>query len=487
MQWLFIAHRYLGMALGVLMAMWCLSGVVMIYVPYPELAESERLTALAPIDWTHCCTVPQARLADAEPVGRFSVEMLAGHPVLWLPRVPGPSQLIDLTDGRAIEHVSPVQATSVAAEYAQAHGYWDPPAYGDAIDYDQWTVSGSFDADRPLYRFRIDDTAQTELYVSSSSGRIVQATTARERLWNWLGAIPHWLYFAELRRNVAAWSRVVIYTSLAGCFLALIGIYIGVRQFLRRPAGRWSGYRGILLWHHVPGLIFGLFALTWVASGLISMNPWGFLEGGGARSERRVLLGESPSGAELRAALQALTRANTRPGTAPPERFVSVAPAPLLGHLYLIATGQRGDRRRLDAMGSDTPITPGELTHAARAIARGATFSGPELLPRGDTYYFSRPDETVPLPVYRVIVQDAERTRYYLDPVSGALVSKADRDARGYRWLHDAFHRIDFAPAVRARPLWDVLMLSLMTGVTAVSATGAYLGLRRLVGMPGDR
>jgi hypothetical protein len=42
-----------------------------------------------------------------------------------------------------------------------------------------------------------------------------------------------------------------------------------------------------------------------------------------------------------------------------------------------------------------------------------------------------------------------------VDPVAGVLVWKADRGAQGYRWLH----------------------------VTAVCATGAYLGLRRLVNL----
>jgi hypothetical protein len=85
----------------------------------------------------------------------------------------------------------------------------------------------------------------------------------------------------------------------------------------------------------------------------------------------------------------------------------------------------------------------------------------------------------VPLPIYRVVVNDTERTRYYLDPIAGALVWKADRAAKEYRWLHDALHRIDFASGVRARPLWDVLTLVLMTGVTVVATTGAYMGLRR--------
>ena len=159
--------------------------------------------------------------------------MLAGRPVLR-----SNLHLIDLMTGGAIDHVSEEQAATVAAGFA--NGTPNAPLSVSLIDYDQWTVSGEFNSDRPLYRFALGDKLQTEVYVSSTTGRAVQMTTGAERFWNWLGAVPHWLYFAELRRNSWLWSQVVIYTSLLGCFLAGIGIYIGVvrRPHCRRGDGR---------------------------------------------------------------------------------------------------------------------------------------------------------------------------------------------------------------------------------------------------------
>jgi hypothetical protein len=29
-------------------------------------------------------------------------------------------------------------------------------------------------------------------------------------------------------------------------------------------------------WHHITGLVFGVVTLAFVASGLVSMHPWGF-------------------------------------------------------------------------------------------------------------------------------------------------------------------------------------------------------------------
>jgi len=469
---LFLFHRYLGIAVGVLMAMWCVSGVVMLYVSYPALDESSRLSNLAAINWSACCKISAELLRDAEPVSVFRIEMLADRPVLYLGAAPESAGLIDLITGSAIHGVSPDQAATVAAAYAKAVPP-ETPRLTDAVDYDQWTVSGS-DADRPLYRFRLGDSARTELYVSSTTGQAVQITTGRERFWNWLGSVPHWLYFAELRRRVTLWSQVVIVTSLLGCFLAVTGLYIGVRQLLRQPAGRYSPYDGFNLWHHVAGLVFGVFTLTWVLSGLLSMNPWGLLEGAGAQPERARLRGPPVSGAQVRSALQALVRAH-------PSGIASIQNAPLGGQLYFLASAADGERWRLDATAAPVALNEANLTYIGAALVGTEPPQSPQLMRREDTYYFGHHREVVQLPAYRFVTRNGSGTRYYVDPVSGALIAKIDRGDQHYRWWHEGLHRMDFSAALRGRPQWDVLMLLLMSGVTTVCVTGAYLGYRRLV------
>jgi uncharacterized iron-regulated membrane protein len=464
-RWLVLAHRYLGIGLGPLMVMWCLSGVVMMYVHYPNLSEASRLAALPPIDWHRCCTAGEALQAD-RPVERLQIEMLAGHPVLRVTQAGAPARLIDLTDGQPVEHVTADQARSVALAYGPDPS---PPVGIDhdqpvGIDHDQWTVSGEFRRDRPLYRFDLDDPAGTQLYVSGSSGKAVQITTGPQRFWNWLGAIPHWLYFTRLRAHVALWSQVVIWTSLLGCFLAGTGLYLGVGQLRRTTDGRWSPYRGFMLWHHLPGIVFGFLVLTWVASSLISMNPWGFLDGEGGITAASRLRGPPPLGREITQALPALAAFT-------PADMVSIVTAPFDGTLSFIATASDGRRQRLDISGRALP-PPDMVNAAARLGGRQA-----ELLADGDSYYFDRPGEVAALPVYRVV---AGSVRYYLDPISGEVLRTMDADSRWYRWLHEGLHRLDFSPALRSRPIWDLMMLTLMLGVTAVCITGTLLGWRRL-------
>ncbi len=461
-----LLHRYLGIGVGVLMVMWCLSGVVMMYVSYPALAASARLKALEPIAWTGCCKIPEAQRLSLEPASGSTIEMLAGRPVLFLGASPD-ERPIDLLTGVWIERITALQATDTARRFtAGAHAR--PQVLG-LIDHDQWTVSGDFNSQRPLYRFALGDAAGTELYVSSISGRAVQITTARQRFWNWLGAVPHWLYFTELRRHAALWSQIVIYASLLGCFLVGIGIYLGVRRMAAQPAGRWSPYVGFNLWHHVAGLVFGLFTLTWVLSGLLSMNPWGWLEGAGAQAENSRIQGApGVPVARLAAALQSLADAHLL--------AVALEAVPLNGRLYFVGSSAGGEHRRLAADGAPAPLGPSELDFLSDALPGAA--APPELMTQEDNFYFSHHQERVTLPVYRTVLKSG--TRYYLDAVSGTLVAKFDAQARGYRWLHQGLHRLDFAATLRVRPRWDAFMLLLMAGVTAVCMTGAILGYRRV-------
>jgi hypothetical protein len=467
---LFLTHRYFGIAVGPLMVMWCLSGIVMMYVSYPDLAEDERVRHLAPIDWNGCCKLSDAALPDDTVITEAQIEMLADRPVLRLQSATE-SRLLDLRTGLAIGGVSPKEA----AEAAQSYSEGSPPAtprFLETVDHDQWTVSESFHADRPLYRFALNQG--TELYISSATGRAVQMTTTGERFWNWLGAIPHWLYFTELRERPTVWSNVVIATSLMGALLSALGLYIGVTQFIQAPEGGWSPYEGFKWWHHIAGLIFGLFVLTWITSGFLSMNPWGWLEGQGAQAELRRLRGnQNIVAADLKRGLAAFARLH------PPE-VAGIKMAPLAGHLYFVSSTRNGERGRFDDQAMPAPLDLGNLKYI-QTVVGGDDASAASLMTREDSYYFSHHRDLAPLPVYRMILRDG--THYYFDTVSGALIAKMDRGARGYRWLHLAPHRLDFSAALRGRPQWDGLMLVLLSGVTVLCATGTYLGYRRLVRM----
>lgn len=148
----------------------------------------------------------------------------------------------------------------------------------------------------------------------------------------------------------------MIWTPLAGCFLTATGIWAGIARIRRKRDGKiGSPYKGLWWWHHVFGLFFGLLTLTWVASGLFSMNPWGFLDNMAGLAERERLAGPM----HWRDVRQALSTIHDLPSGA-----VRVETAPLGGRAFLLISQYADSPVRLDATGNSSALTEPELRAA---------------------------------------------------------------------------------------------------------------------------
>lgn len=448
-RWLVLTHRYVGIAIGLLMMVWLLSGIVMLFARWPSVDEGRRIEALAPIPWAACCVFPDQRPETR--LDKASVEGVAGKPVLRLP-----DGVFDLTTGQPMAPLSADQASRVAAEFAARSGISGAPNTVEPLIRDQWTVTGYFNKHRPMWKVAFDDAAGSVVYVSAGSGKVVQMTDRKARVLNWLGAIPHWLYPAILRQDAKLWQQVVIWTSVVGTFLTLTGLYLGIATLGRTRSGRLSPYRGMMAWHHWTGLATGLLTLAWVFSGLMSMNPWGLLESGD--SEAPALVTGDVSYGDLTAAIGAVK------GIAAGQ----VRLAPLADRPFLIAGEQR-----LDATGRPAPLTPAEL---ATAATRAGALRDQQMIAREDAYYYGHHD-TVRLPAWRATLVNGDRL--YLDSRTGEVESFVDAPARGFRWWHLGLHRFDVIPGFDRGAGWATAMVILLLAATFGVGIGVWLGFRR--------
>ena len=466
-------HRWLGIALGVLLVVWFASGIVMMYARMPVLDPAERLSRLAPIDVAAVRIAPATVAAEAS---RLTLTTLDGRPVYRV-TAGGSPRTIFADTGEVLAPLTADHAMRVARAFAgvDAHLLRYDARLEDA---DQWTfgVRGQM----PLHRVAVDDAEGTRLYVSERGGEVVMKTTASGRRWGWLGAVPHWLYFTPFRRHSALWSYAIIWLSIAGTVMAIAGLAWGLwrlsplRQYRLKHAWQWTPYAGLMRWHHYAGLIFGVTTITWVFSGLLSMDPWDWSPGTAPTRAQRDAVSQGP----LHPAdvpLVSLQSALAAYGFATPREIDVVR---FRGHHFLrAAAGMVAIDAR--AQGPEEAFHADEMLGAARDAMPGVAIEGVFWMSEYDAYYYSRSGH-LSLPVLRVRYADPQHTWLYLDPRRGAIVRKEERLSRLNRWLYHGLHSLDFPFLYYRRPLWDLVVIALSLGGIVLGVTTMWAAYRRL-------
>ncbi len=293
---LIFVHRWLGVALSILFAMWFVSGIVMMYWGFPGVSERDRREREPVLDPSRIKVTPEEAYAslglDRSP-GQAQLTSFDGRPVYRFGAgagggrggrrgrggAGGGSTTVYADDGHVQSSVDDAMIDRAAAAWT---GHPLSDAKKESVqEVDQWTVGGQLRTLRPLYKYSFGDGQQ--VYVSARA-EIMQYTTSQSRFWAYLGAIPHWMYFTPLRKHQPEWSSFVIWTSGIGTISALLGIVIAV--WMLSPSKRYRNageptsipYRGWKRWHTIIGLVFGILAMTWAFSGLLSMGPFDFVE-----------------------------------------------------------------------------------------------------------------------------------------------------------------------------------------------------------------
>ena len=468
-RWLYIAHRWIGICSCLLFAIWFVSGLVMIYVPFPALTRQERLAGLEPIDWRRIDVQPAAALAAAGMAvpKAMALEMRDGAPVWRIDPWDGPQAITAARN--PLRPVDAAMARRVAQRFGRA-----PVRALERIEHDQWTVAGGFDRHRPLWKAELDDPAGTVLYISSTSGAVVLDTRRQERFWNWLGSVPHWIYPTVLRQDNAAWRQVVLWVSGPCIAAAVTGMWIGILRMRigrrRFRGGRITPYRGWMWWHHVAGLTGGLFLLAWIFSGWLSVDPGRLFASPGISRTAQI--------------------AYAGAGTAPPLAFGRLAQAAagakrlelrwIAGQPLVVIERAAMPATNLDAA-TLAPIRPSErmILKAAAKLVPGARILEVERLNAPDAYWYEV--GALPrLPILRVKYDDPARTWAHIDPATGAILGDLDCRRRTYRWLFDLLHKWDLNGLTLHRPVWDIFLWALSLLGLATSMSGIWIGWARM-------
>lgn len=488
-------HRILGTLLGILFLVWFLSGMVMIYHTFPRVRAEDRIGKMDPLSAENLPALQtlKERLPEHESIRRVTLNRFLGETVF---HIQTDRNSYDLPADSTVS-LAPVDGNRIA----RIASLWcdAPIATTDTLyQLDQWIPFGSLKKEFPIYKIRFADADRHELYLSSRTGNVLQFTDRHSRFWAWLGAIPHWVYFTTLRQDTQRWIDVVIWLSRIGCCMCLAGLYLGVRayRFARRNkkrslenASHTSPFPARSLfssftpyknpwhrWHHLSGLVFGLFVFTFAFSGLMSLadvpawisKPQLPIHGHTVMQEQapdpleypldyREAIAQYPCG------LRQIEWSNFR-------------------ELPLYTLFTRQGKRVIDASGL-TPrglfLTESTIRHTLEAIHGAGTPMHVTSLTEPDTYSISR-KRNAEYPIWKITLDNPDHSCYYIHPATGDTRYINDT-SRWKHWMYPALHSLDIKCLVDHPVLWNLALWSLLTGGTIVSFSGLWLGVRYIL------
>lgn len=475
---LIFIHRWLGVAVCPLFLLWFSSGIGMMYVEFPSISPADRLEHSPAIDRSTIALSPAdayATLGLAEPPVSARLNTFDGRPVYRF--IAGFSEHLVYADTGATQGAI---STELLHRIAAA---WTKQPTGAATvqlidEVDQWTIPmGVLD---PVALWKYSWPSGDEVYVSQSSGDVVQHTTTASRIAAYLGPIPHWLYFTPLRKHGREWSQLVVWSSGIGAIAALLGVGIGVwvyspsRRYLRSGVRASIPYRGPKRWHMALGLVCGITAATWAFSGMLSMDPF---SGPGGDTDR------GDAGLSVVRALAADDLELEKFSTKHPREALAQVGGLEVKELELASFA--GEPMYMATLGRETRVVPvrGEprveigrdlIVDIVTQAALPAGVADIRVIDQYDAYYLDR-RHRLPLPVIRARLNDADETRIYIDPRTAGVVGGYSSQEWTTRWAYRGLHSFDFPWLYANRPAWDVVVLTLMLGGMALCMTSLVL------------
>lgn len=483
-----LLHRYLGIALALLFVIWFASGFAIIYTGgMPELTENARLISLPGLDLERVSVSPNQaqQLARASSIPKLTTIM--NRPAYRFSESGGSVVFAD--DGTVLSGAM-ISSRQIIADFTGAKEEVIE-RIGRIEEVDQWTIP--LRSELPLEKFRVNDGSGTEVYVSPRWGQVLLVTDSRDRFLAWIGAIPHWLYFVDLRRNTALWTEVVVWLSSLGTILVSLGIVLIFIQLRRTRPFSFSGaipYKGIMRWHFLTGLFFGLITLTWVFSGLLSMDPYPWTRARGLAFDQSIMHGGEVNLERFDTISLQLTGQELS-GIVNSSQIKEIEFKRIQGEYFFYLTipsseSSWGFTKTLVNLNNlqaknDLFSTSFILQQLAQNLKHEILAS--EVLQEYDNYYYSRPSSnspSAPLPVLRIDFDDADRSSIYVNLNTGELAGQTNRMRRIERWLYNGFHSLDFQFWYGSRPLWDIGIILLLSGGLLLALIGAYIGIKRL-------
>ena len=468
-------HSVTGTVIAVFFFMWFFTGLVLIYHPYPRLDEkmknhySENIQADS--------LRPMAYYTDSllrDTVKEVKLTQMLGQPRIKITTASGSTTFCaDTTEKK--KKVKFKDAERIAARWIEGK-----PAQVDTLhEREQWILYERYEKAMPIYKLTYDDKDRHELFISGKTGEVQQLTTRSERVWAWLGAIPHKFYYPCIRKDLDIWKTVITTGGIICLLAALSGLLRGIsvqwkvsrkRRKMVNPFKKPS-YK----WHHLFGLIFGIFIVCWGISGSLAMQKvpkWLVTY----EKDYSMYAPDIWEGDSLPLAAYKLDYRKV------------IAAYPDVKRIEWHVIGGKpvytvmSDSNEVFVDASDTVAQPLHVSakavkDAMQRIYGKETPVRVELINEYDQYYMPSYDNRPALPVYKATVSDSDGSVYYIG-TDNDFCRYFNNNKKVRKWLFGAMHYLNINGIVSNPPLWHCCIWILCVGGMIVSFTGIILGIR---------
>lgn len=465
-------HRVLGAVLSLLFLMWFVTGLVLIYHPFPSVTDEDRYqhmevieSELLPID-SMLKNIPVE-----EKIKSLTLNQRQEQPVFTI-KTDKKEYLIS-ANGFIIE---PKDLTfdavrSIAVKWCQA-----PIIKVDTLhDLEQWIMYSKYEKELPIYKFYFDDKEKTQLYISSRTAVVQQKTTVHERFWSWVGFIPHKFYIVPLRKHTQIWINTIWICGVLGLLMCFGGIYVGIDAYIRRfkRKGKFeSPYRKPWYWwHHVLGIIFGIFLITWTFSGMMSLKkvPQWVVKTHQEYKVSKLIKGKRPSIDKYVLDYRVLQQVYPDLKQVEWSYFQEVPVLKVVDGSKEIA---------LDASSAEIKelfLSEEAIEKAIHKIHGDDALFKISLISDYDNYYLPW-RKKMALPVYKVEVSDPDHSTYYINPKSGDY-KYLNNNKKARKWIFNALHYFHIKELMKHPLVWTIVIWVLTLGGIVVSGTGVWLSI----------
>jgi len=464
-------HKITGSALSLLFLMWCLTGVVLVFVGFPHASRQQRFEKLDYLSESDFQNLPYF---DQTESGKIELEKYQGELVYRKYKGKKSQQVFNAKQRHKLPLFSKSQAICEAEHFINAK----VTSVDSIAELDSWIPWGYYKPLLPFFKCYMDDPDHSVLYVSAQSGTVVQHTQRSSRWYARIGAIPHWIYFSQIKQNADVWQITVLILGIISLLVAISGMVVAFFRFKRNSDGKISDLsvykKWSYKWHHIFGLCIGLLFCIFLLSGIfyatgvpnwISAKPSGkpATSVWNKRSKTDSVIHPSQIWKQL-----------------PQKEGVrKIAWESAMGRQVVnVYYDDYRSPKTFIAIQTDSLIpftaTKDEIQQFAQKKFKDQ-FQSIEIQNKYDSYYEECGMFHHPLPAYKVNLNDGFGTSVFIDPATGKAVEYFNANKKDRRWLTKGLHKFDFSIFNKADWLRKTILIIVCLIGTAVSFTGVLL------------